>query len=213
MTRLGLRIAGQFASSALVAGLLWSATSISASAQAVSSDQIIKTLAPAPVTRSLSAPAGPAVSDADRAFIEGLRHRTRSLTLDEGDHVTELAKTSNKIDLEIYFDFNSAVLASKAEPQLKQLGDALRSAQLENSVIVLSGHTDAKGNAAYNQLLSERRAEAVKQYLVDKLQLSGDNLTTAGYGFRELKNKANPYAAENRRVQIVNLSSANQAQK
>jgi len=205
--------ASQVVSASLVTGFLWMATAIPAGAQEVPADQIIKALTPAPVTRGLSAPAGPAVSDSDRAFIEGLRHRTRSLTLDESDHVTELAKTSNKIDLEIYFDFNSAVIASKAEPQLKQLGDALRSAQLENSVIVLSGHTDAKGSSSYNQSLSERRAEAVKQYLVDKLQLSSDNLTTAGYGFRELKNKANPYAAENRRVQIVNLSSANQAQR
>ena len=78
---------------------------------------------------------------------------------------------------------------------------------------MLSGHTDAKGSDDYNQKLSERRAEAVKKYLVEKLKLSPDNLTTAGYGRRDLKNKDNPFAAENRRVQIVNLSSVNQAQR
>lgn len=212
MTSWCFKLAGRFLSAALLTGLLWTATGSAASAQQVSTDQIIKALTPAPVTRGLGG-SQPSIGDSDRAFIESLRHRTRSLTLDEGDHVAELAKTSNTIDLEVYFDFNSAAVTAKAEPQLKQLGDALRSAQLENSVIVLSGHTDAKGSAAYNQQLSERRAEAVKQYLVEKLKLSGDNLTTAGYGFRELKDKANPFAAENRRVQIVNLSSANQAQK
>jgi outer membrane protein OmpA-like peptidoglycan-associated protein len=211
MTSWCFKLAGRFMSASLVAGLVWTVTDTAASAQ-VSADQIIKALTPAPVTRSLSAPEQPSVSDSDRAFIEGLRHRTRSLTLDEDDHVAELAKNSSKIDLDIYFDFNSAAITPKAEPQLSQLGEALRTAQLEKSVIVLSGHTDAKGRDDYNQQLSERRAEAVRKYLIEKLNLSADNLTTAGYGRRDLKNKANPFAAENRRVQIVNLSSANQAQ-
>ena len=89
----------------------------------------------------------------------------------------------------------------------------MRSAQLEKSVIVISGHTDAKGGDDYNQKLSERRAEAVKTYLVEKMKISPDNLTTAGYGKRNLKNKAEPFAAENRRVEIVNMSATNQASR
>jgi outer membrane protein OmpA-like peptidoglycan-associated protein len=213
MTSWCFKLTGRLAGASLAAGLLWSAAAIPASAQDVSSEQIIKALSPAPLTRSLSAPALPAVSDADRAFIEGLRHRTRSLTVDEGDHVADLAKDSPNIDIEINFDFDSAAITPKSEPQLNKLGDALRSTQLANSVIVLSGYTDARGTADYNQGLSERRAEAVKQFLVDKLKLSPDNLSTVGYGMRNPKNTASPFAAENRRVQIVNLSSANQAQK
>ena len=207
------KLVARFMSASLVTGLLWSVTGIPASAQGVSADQIIKALTPAPTTRNLAAPGQPSVSDSDRAFIESLRHRTRSLTVDEDDHVAELAKNSAKIDLDIYFDFNSAAITPKAEPQLNQLGDALRTAELEKSVIVLSGHTDAKGRDDYNQKLSERRAEAVKKYLVEKLKLSPDNLTTAGYGRRDLKNKDNPSAPENRRVQIVNLSSVDHAQR
>jgi outer membrane protein OmpA-like peptidoglycan-associated protein len=208
-----IKLAGRFVSASLVTGLLWSVTGVPASAQSVSADQIVKALTPAPITRGLNAPTQPAISEPDRTFIESLRHRTRSLTLDEDDHVAELAKNSSKVDLDIYFDFDSAAITPKAEPQLNQLGEALRTAQLEKSVIVLSGHTDAKGSNDYNQQLSERRAEAVKKYLVEKLKLSPDNLTTAGYGSREPKNKANPLAAENRRVQIVNLSSVDQAQR
>jgi outer membrane protein OmpA-like peptidoglycan-associated protein len=213
MTSWYVKLTGRFVGALLVTGLLWTVTGTAASAQVVSSDQIIKALTPVPITRGLGGQQQPALSDSDRAFIESLRHRTRSLTVDEDDHVAELAKNSAKIDLEIYFDFDSAAITAKAEPQLSQLGDALRNAQLEKSVIVLSGHTDAKGSDDYNQSLSERRAEAVKKYLVDKLSLSADNLSTAGYGRRNLKNKDNPFAAENRRVQIVNLSSANQAQQ
>src|SRR5262249_15884918 len=110
MTPRGLKLAGRLVGASLTAGLLWSVSGNGAAPQTVSSDQILKALAPVPVTRSLSGPAQPALSDADRAFIEGLRHRTRSLTIDEDDHVAELAKTSQKIDLEIYFDFNQALV-------------------------------------------------------------------------------------------------------
>jgi outer membrane protein OmpA-like peptidoglycan-associated protein len=212
MTSWCFKFATRLASVSLVTGFLWSAAGVSAMAQNVSADQIIKTLTP-PVTRSLTAPDVPAMSDSDRAFVQGLRHRTRSLTVDESDHVAEIAKTKPTIDLEIYFDFDSATITPKAEPQLKELGDALRNPGLESSVVVLSGHTDAKGSDDYNQDLSERRAQAVKKYLVETLKISPDNLSTAGYGRRNLKNKTEPFASENRRVQIVNLGATNQAQQ
>jgi len=224
----GFRAAGHLATSLLVGGLIWSATAAPAAAQVVPSDQILKALSPpsaaAPqvpfVTRSLTAPAvsnpaaasNPAAtpapaSDPASSFIESLRHRAQSLSADEADRVADIAKDRAKIDLEIYFDFNSATVTAKAEPQLKELGNALRSAKLENSVIVISGHTDAKGADGYNQKLSERRAEAVKAYLVENMKISSDNLTTAGYGKRNLKDKGHPYAGVNRRVEVVNMNA------
>ena len=212
MTSWCFKFAVRFASASLVTGFLWSVTGIPAMAQDVPADQIVKALTP-PVTRSMNGPAQPAMSDSDRAFVDSLHHRTRSLTVDESEHVAEIAKNQPKIDLEIYFDFNSAAITPKAEPQLKELGKALLDPGLEKSVIVLSGHTDAKGSDSYNQELSERRAEAVKRYLVETLKVSPDNMNTAGYGRRDLKNKTQPFAAENRRVQIVNMGSSNQAQR
>lgn len=130
------------------------------------------------------------------------------LSLDESRHLAEVANENPKIDLEIYFDLNSAAITSKAEPQIIELCRALQLPQLEKAVILIIGHTDARGSAAYKQQLSERRAEAVKQYLVEKCKLPDENLVTRAYGFRVPKNKADPYAAENNRVEIVNLSSA-----
>jgi outer membrane protein OmpA-like peptidoglycan-associated protein len=205
------KASGLLVSSLLVGGLCLSATSMPAAAQSVSSSQILNALAPPapPVTRSLSVSptTQAAVSAPDQAFIESLRHRAHSLSTEESDRVADLAKDKAKIDLEIYFGYNSSVITPKAEPQLKELGTALNSDVLKNAVVVVSGHTDAKGSDQYNQLLSQRRAEAVKAYLVQKLHVSAENLTTAGYGKRDLKNKADPYAAENRRVEIVNMSA------
>ena len=161
----------------------------------------------------IAAPGQSAASDPDAAFIDGLRHRAQSLSIEESDHVAEIAKTRTKIDLEIAFDYGSAMIAAAAVPQLTELGTALRSPQLQNAVLVIGGHTDAKGADQYNQDLSQRRSEAVKDYLVKTFKIPADNLITAGYGKRDLKNKADPYAAENRRVEIVNMSATVQANR
>ncbi len=108
------------------------------------------------------------------------------------------------IDLQINFQLNSARLTPDSEQQLDALGTAITSPQLSYAQFNIYGHTDASGPAAYNKTLSEKRAEAVKSYLVEKFKIVPERLMTAGYGEEKLKNAQNPNAAENRRVQIVN---------
>ena len=69
----------------------------------------------------------------------------------------------------------------------------------------IEGYTDSVGSDEVNQQLSERRAEAVKAFLAEQFQLSPDQMLAVGFGRSELKNAADPVAAENRRVQIVNI--------
>jgi len=209
------RIASRLAFTSLLCGLIWLELGGMVSAQQVSADEIINALAPPRVTRGLRTPEQPTVSESDQAFIESLRHRTRSLTITEGDEVAKYV-TANKRpskDVEIYFDFGSSEITAKAQPQLNDLGEALRDSRLQDAVFLLAGHTDAVGGEDYNQKLSERRAEAVKGYLVEKFHLSTENVTTAGYGKRMLKNKTDSSAAENRRVQVTNLATANVAKR
>jgi hypothetical protein len=59
--------------------------------------------------------------------------------------------------------------------------------------------------ATANQSLSERRAEAIKIFLAEQFKLSPDQLLAIGFGKSQLKNTTDPFAAENRRVQIVNI--------
>jgi outer membrane protein OmpA-like peptidoglycan-associated protein len=178
-----------------------------ARADDLSAQQIINGLT-APKTRSLSASsAQPApLSASDAAVINRIR-QTRSLSSADRDQIQQIAQARPSVDVEIYFDYNSAALSPKAEPQLNNLGKALTSQDLAGSVVMLGGHTDAKGGDGYNQSLSERRAETVKKFLVDNYHVSTDTLISTGYGKRELKNPTDPFAAENRRVQIVNMAS------
>ncbi len=172
--------------------------------------QIIDALRPKAKTRGLSLP--PSLDDpkaaAKRSFIDSLRTRSaRSLTIVEREKVAVIAKERPSIDLEINFDFNSATVGPPAVPVLVALGRALSNDVFKGAVFLLNGHTDAKGSVAYNQDLSERRAEAVKHLLVQQFGLPADTLIAVGYGKTHLKNTADPFASENRRVQVVNLSA------
>lgn len=109
------------------------------------------------------------------------------------------------IDLYISFDFNSDKLMPDAIVTLRRLGDALKDPRLAQYRFKIAGHTDAKGTAEYNQKLSERRAQAVRDYLIFQYDLSPDRLETAGYGFTQLADPAHPEDGINRRVQVINI--------
>jgi flagellar motor protein MotB len=74
---------------------------------------------------------------------------------------------------------------------------------LNGAALLVVGHIDASGSDAYNQRLSERRAEAVKHFLVARFKLPEDAVTAVGRGKTQPENTADPFAGENRRAQIV----------
>jgi outer membrane protein OmpA-like peptidoglycan-associated protein len=179
-----------------------------AAEQQRSADEIIKALKPAPrATRGITSSTDTARDAEETRFVDTLRNRTtRSLSTDERDKITSIAKKKPNIDLEITFEYNSAIIGQKAMPQVTALGEALSSADLKGGTFIVAGYTDAKGGETYNQGLSERRADAVKQFLKDKYGIDASKLVTVGYGKTQLKNSSDPFAAENRRVQLVNMA-------
>ena len=162
-------------------------------------------------TRSLSGPdQGGATAD-DLAFVQHLRGQDGTLSVDDRERLAGIVAIRPKIDVDINFDYNSAALSSKSETQLNSLGKALSAPELAGSIVTLSGFTDAKGGDQYNQRLSERRAEAVKRFLIENYHIASENLISVGYGKTHLKNSAAPFAPENRRTQIANVEEAEQA--
>ena len=112
------------------------------------------------------------------------------------------------VDLEVYFAYDSATITPRAMHTLITLGQALTDGRLAGDRFLIAGHTDARGSREYNQRLSERRAEAVRRFLLETFDIPPRRLIAVGYGEEELKNPWDPEAAENRRVQIVNLGRA-----
>ncbi|KQP59711.1 hypothetical protein ASG40_03085 [Methylobacterium sp. Leaf399] len=175
-------------------------------AQQVTEDEILKALSP-PKTRSLSIGAPTRVAPSgDEVFVDTLRNKSsRDLSASAREKLKTVAADKPAIDLVMEFDFRSDALRGEALRNADALGKALSKPELANQTFVIAGHTDAKGSDAANQTLSERRAEAVKRYLVATYKLPAENLIAVGYGKTKLKNQAAPFAMENRRVQAVNL--------
>jgi len=114
------------------------------------------------------------------------------------------------VNLYVNFEFNSAELTSDARITLDQLGTALRDPRLAGFSFMIAGHTDAVGGAEFNQRLSERRAESVRNYLIAQFGIPAERLAFKGYGKTQLLDPDHPEDGVNRRVQVINSTAAGQ---
>lgn len=99
------------------------------------------------------------------------------------------------------FQVGSAELPEVLRKQLDVFAEVLRGEKSEGRVVLIEGHADASGTPEANRALSEKRAEAVKAYLVSK-GADPQMLQTVGRGADAPKDPSNPQSAENRRVEI-----------
>jgi outer membrane protein OmpA-like peptidoglycan-associated protein len=115
----------------------------------------------------------------------------------------QLEETGKVLVYGIYFDFNSANIREESEPVLKEIADALNAHP--DWKLSVNGHTDNVGGATYNIGLSNRRAAAVKQALVDRYSITTDRLATAGFGMSQpIETNDTPEGrARNRRVELI----------
>ena len=119
----------------------------------------------------------------------------------------DTAAHDQSVNLNVPFDLNSSTLSPQASAQLAQLEIALTSESLGKDRFMVAGHTDAKGSAQYNKQLSQRRAEAVKSYLVSK-GIDAGRLDAVGYGSERLLAPDRPEDPSNRRVEVKDLGAA-----
>ena len=110
---------------------------------------------------------------------------------------------SRSIDLPIFFPFDRAEITPQAQYALNELGQALINPALYGQRFLIAGHTDAKGSNAYNQILSERRALSVKNYLTYQFGIEPWRLIAVGFGETRLANPAAPHDGINRRVEVT----------
>jgi outer membrane protein OmpA-like peptidoglycan-associated protein len=140
-------------------------------------------------------PGAPSVDDMVKALTPA--PKTRSL----GAGTRNLVPT---LDLTVNFDFDSAWLRPDGRDLLKSLASALSDPRLQNFRFRVEGHTDGQGTEAYNDQLSQRRADAVVAYLLST-GVQTERLEAVGKGFRELLDQADPKSPANRRVRVVTL--------
>ena len=105
----------------------------------------------------------------------------------------------------IQFDFNSARIRPESYRSVGLLADALYHPFLQGYRILIVGHTDGKGSREYNLRLSQQRADAIREALINPFGVAPARVEAVGLGEEQLLNSAKPDAAENRRVQLINI--------
>ena len=114
-----------------------------------------------------------------------------------------VAPTATKVVLnaDTFFDFDKSTLKPEGRQVLDQVAAQADTINLET--LIATGHTDSIGTEAYNQKLSERRANTVKQYLISK-GVPADRIYAEGKGELQpvASNKTREGRAQNRRVEI-----------
>ncbi|HEY8188234.1 MAG TPA: OmpA family protein [Pyrinomonadaceae bacterium] len=125
----------------------------------------------------------------------------------------QVKETGQEIRIElaadVLFDFDKADLRPAAQKTLHQAADIIK--EKAKGTVRIEGHTDSKGNDAYNQKLSERRAAAVKAWFINKEGLGNQQFTTQGFGAKKpVASNTKPDGSDdpdgrqkNRRVEII----------
>lgn len=143
----------------------------------------------------------PSVEELVQALSPAPQVKTRGIRPAGPGEVTTASRPA--VDLEVRFEFDSAMLTPTAQAVLDNLATALTT-DLASYRFVLEGHTDAVGSADYNLGLSQRRARAVRDYLEAIYRIDGGRLSPIGKGEQELLLPDQPAAAPNRRVRVIN---------
>ncbi|MGH7790898.1 MAG: OmpA family protein, partial [Thermodesulfobacteriota bacterium] len=134
-------------------------------------------------------------------------------TVDDTQPGVEITEGANQlriqIDGDLLFDFDKAAIQPSADPVLEKVADVIR--QYPDAFILIDGHTDSKGPDDYNLDLSDRRAVAVKDWLMTKGGVVKATMTTRGWGeAKPIATNTNPDGSDNpegrrqnRRVEII----------
>lgn len=128
--------------------------------------------------------------------------QSRGVSLGGTTATTRAGARIRAMDMDVEFGFGSESLTSKAKAQLRPLGEYLKSTKLDANVVVIEGHTDSLGSADFTNDLSARRAQVVRDFLVDEYKLNSNNFVVLGRGKQLPKDRGNPASETNRRVQF-----------
>ena len=180
----------------------------------VPADQIINKLQPKPLTRGLIIGQSPNKSSIPRQrpgkSISSIHCATAKPVRSRLASARKSPKSRPPSRRSISTSSSNTIRPRSAHPRSRpsqELGKALSDASLKGSTFVVAGHTDAVGGEAYNQDLSERRADTIKRYLTEKFGITGSDLVTVGYGKTRPIDPNAPMDPLNRRVQVVNMDT------
>jgi outer membrane protein OmpA-like peptidoglycan-associated protein len=139
-----------------------------------------------------------------RLLAQSMQDPARANRMNREPLSEELNKLA-QITIAIQFDLNSARIRPESYRSVGLMADALHHPYLLGYRFLIVGHTDARGNREYNLKLSQQRADSIREALVNPFGVDHRRLDALGLGEEQLLRRSNPEAAENRRVQLINI--------
>ena len=143
--------------------------------------------------------------------IRGIEAKSEKIESALKDLSAKETETEFQIELsgDVLFDFDKWDIRPEAEEALKNVAEVINASK--SPKVKISGHTDSKGAADYNQQLSEKRAESVKKWLIENTEVDSEIFEISGFGeSKPVEPNTNPDGSDNpegrqknRRVEIV----------
>ncbi len=167
-----------------------------------SSDELANIMFPS-ATRD-QAPGAPEFGTANKTDRLRIRMRgIRPISREPAESAQTVAKTfAKQVALMINFRHDSTEIVPESRPYLDRVAGMMKMDRIASNGIIIEGHADATGSEEYNQRLSERRAEAIKRYLVETHAIEPHRLITMGKGESAPLVREDPNHPANRRAQF-----------
>lgn len=149
---------------------------------------------------------GPAITAAGlrQLAVQGLHDPARANPVNRPP-LSERLNSLAQMTIAIQFDFNSSRINPNSFSAIGLMADALYSPYLQGYCFLIIGNADSVGSREYNLNLSDKRADAIRAALINPFGINPGRIDAVGLGEEQLLNRANPKAAENRRVQLINV--------
>ena len=136
------------------------------------------------------------------------RSKTRSKTDPPPQKRPPIAPELTKlptINLDIQFDVDTPIIQPASYQTLGRIADALIHSSLLPYGVLIVGHTESNGRREANAILSQRRADAIRDMLVNTFKIATKRVQSVGLGEEQLRDAAHPNAPVNAQLQIVTL--------
>jgi outer membrane protein OmpA-like peptidoglycan-associated protein len=122
---------------------------------------------------------------------------------------TAIAPDLNKLptfNVDITFDVDTPIVQPESYQTVGRIADAMVHSSLLPYTFVIVGHIEANGRREANAILSQRRADAIREILVNTFKISGKRIQSVGLGEEQLLDSARPTAPVNNQIQIMTLA-------
>ena len=142
---------------------------------------------------------------------ESLHDKSRTNRMNRAPLSEKLGNLA-QLTVAIQFDFNSSRIRPNSFRAVGLMADALNHPYLQGYCFLVVGHTDAKGSREYNLKLSQQRADAIREALINPFGIGAGRIEAVGLGEEQLLDPSKPDAAANRRVQLINIGRLSHGQ-